>query len=88
MQLDEKLKRGEAFRKNNRGWVWIGVLGSLFGAGLVGMDPSMLEGRIASNVAESVEDSVLGRGAFGIPIALFFALVIFLLMALGVFTLA
>ncbi len=85
MQLDEKLKRGEAFRKNNRGWVWIGVLGSLFGAGLVGMDPSMLEGSIASNVAESVEDSVLGRGAFGVPIALFFAVVIFLLH--GSFTL-
>ena len=39
----------------------------------------MLESSIASNVAESVGNSVLGRGAFGAPIALFFALVTFLL---------
>ena len=83
--LSGRLKRGEGYRKKNGWWVFIGVMISLFGAGLVGMDPSMLEGRIASNVAESVEDSVLGRGAFGAPIVLFFALVTFLLH--GSFTL-
>ena len=77
--LSGRFKRGEDYRKRNGWWVFIGVVSSLFGAGLVGMDPSMLEGRIASNVAESVGNSVLGRGAFGVPIALFFALVTFLL---------
>ena len=83
--LSGRLKRGEDYRKKNGWWVFVGVVSSLFGAGLVVMDPSMLEGPIASNVAESVEDSVLGRGAFGAPIALFFALVTFLLH--GSFTL-
>ena len=77
--LSGRFKRGEDYRKRNGWWVFVGVVSSLFGAGLVGMDPSMLEGRIASNVAESVGNSVLGRGAFGVPIALFFALVTFLL---------
>ena len=77
--LSGRLKRGEDYRKKNGWWVFIGVMSSLFGAGLVGMDPSMLEGSIASAVAESVGDSVLGRGAFGAPIALLFALVTFLL---------
>ncbi|MAF23099.1 MAG: hypothetical protein CMP26_10930 [Roseibacillus sp.] len=83
--LSGRLKRGEDYRKRNGWWVFVGVVSSLFGAGLVGMDPSMLEGRIAGNVAESVGDSVLGRCAFGAPIALFFALVVFLLF--GSFTL-
>ena len=77
--LSGRFKRGEDYRKRNGWWVFVGVVSSLFGAGLVGMDPSMLEGRIASNVADSVGNSVLGRGAFGVPIALFFALVTFLL---------
>jgi len=77
--LQARFGRGEDYRKKNGWWVFVGVLSSLLGAGLVGMDPSMLESSIASNVAESVGNSVLGRGAFGAPIALFFALVIFLL---------
>jgi hypothetical protein len=77
--LRTRFKRGEDYRKKNGWWVFIGVVSSLFGAGLVGMDPSMLEGSFASNVAESVGDSLLGRGAFGAPIALFFALVILFL---------
>ena len=77
--LHTRFKRGKAFRKKNGWWVFIGVLGSLFGAGLVCMDPSLLEGSVATNVAEMTGGSVLGRGAFGAPIALFFALVTFLL---------
>ena len=77
--LQARFGRGEDYRKKNGWWVFVGVLSSLLGAGLVGMDPSMLESSIASNVAESVGNSVLGRGAFGAPIALFFALVTFLL---------
>jgi hypothetical protein len=77
--LQARFGRGEDYRKKNGWWVFVGVLSSLLGAGLVGMDPSMLESSIAINVAESVGNSVLGRGAFGVPIALFFALVTFLL---------
>ena len=75
-QLDEQLKRGEGYRTHNRWWVWIGVLISLFGAGLLNMDPVVLESRIASNVAEMV---LLVRAVFGGMVALFWALVIFFL---------
>ena len=74
-----RFKRGEDYRKKNGWWIFIGVVSSLFGAGLIATDPSLLEGPIASNVAESVGDSLLGRGAFGALIALFFALVTFFL---------
>lgn len=75
-QLDGQLKRGEGYRTHNRWWVWIGVLISLFGAGLLNTDPVVLESRIASNVAEM---ALLGRGVLGGMVALFWALVIFLL---------
>ena len=87
-QLDEQLKRGEAFRKNNRGWVWIGVLISLCGAGLLNMDPLITE--FLADFAGSAEDMSSGmnaelliegaiKGAFGAFFSLFGALVIFLL---------
>ena len=75
-QLDGQLKRGEGYRTHNRWWVRIGVLISLFGAGLLNTDPVVLESRIASNVAEM---ALLGRGVLGGMVALFWALVIFLL---------
>ncbi|MDP7309441.1 MAG: DUF2207 domain-containing protein, partial [Roseibacillus sp.] len=85
-QLDEQLKRGEGYRTNNRWWVRIGVLMSLLGAGLVNMEPTFLESRFATNVAESAAEissglnvELLVRGAFGAGLALFWALVIFLL---------
>ncbi len=75
-QLAGQLKRGQGYRTHNRWWVWIGVLISLFGAGLLNTDPVVLESRIASNVAEM---ALLGRGVLGGLVALFWALVIFLL---------
>ena len=85
-QLDEQLKRGEGYRTNNRWWVRTGVLMSLLGAGLVNMEPTFLESGIATNVAESAAEISSGlnvewlvRGAFGAGLALFWALVIFLL---------
>ncbi|MDE0596482.1 MAG: DUF2207 domain-containing protein [Roseibacillus sp.] len=85
-QLDEQLKRGEGYRTHNRWWVWIGVLISLFGAGLLNTDPTFLESGIANNVAEGAAEISSGlnvewlvRGVLGGALALFWALVIFLL---------
>ena len=75
-ELLARVKRGEDYRKKNGRWVWIGVWISLFGAGLLNMDPVVLESRIASNVAEM---ALLVRAVFGGMVALFWALVIFLL---------
>ena len=75
-KLHARLKRGRGYQANNRAWVWIGVVISLLGAGLLNMDPAVLEGRIATNVADL---EWIGRAAAGVGLALVWALVIFLL---------
>ena len=84
--LHERLKRGRGYQANNRALVWIGVLISLLGAGLLSMDPALLEGRTATDGAESageiasgVDLEWVGRAAAGVGLALVWALVIFLL---------